>query len=213
MPLGAHLLKSRNAKLIGRYQNRLMLNRASVAEHMWNVAKIAQGLAIWEINKFGNEVDMGELLQRAINHDLVEIETGDILSTTKRAVPEMRNAVNKMEYEIFHNSMIFDIPKSWQEDFERFILKAKDTTIEGKIIAAADIIDTIFEAVVEIQLGNIQGFTEVMVNSTNELIKSDLDSVKYFLKYSLQDLGINIQRDLGIDIYMYIQKLDFSDKF
>ncbi len=67
-----------------RYQNKFMFKRRSVAEHMWSVAKIAQGLAIWEERKFLNPVDMGLLLQRAINHDVIEYATGDIIATTKK---------------------------------------------------------------------------------------------------------------------------------
>jgi putative hydrolase of HD superfamily len=138
---GGHMLNCRKAMMIRRYQNAYMSCQPSVAEHMWAVAKIAQGLALWEINKFGNNVDMGKLLQKAINHDLIEIETGDILSTTKDLIPELRPILVKAEECAFDNRMMLDLPMSWREDFRGYILNPKDDSIEGKIIAA-DVIDT-----------------------------------------------------------------------
>lgn len=211
---GKHILNSRKAMLIGRYQNAYMNIRPSVAEHMWSVAKIAQGLALWEIKKFGNQVNMGLLLAKAINHDLIEIETGDILSTTKGLIPEMRPILARAEECAYDNILVCDLPSSWRTEFRDYILRPKDSTIEGRILAAADVIDTIYEAAEEIRLGNRNKFVEVLKHSAENLIESDLDSVKYFLKYSLQDLGLDVLDYFGIDIYQHIKRLpDFSDKF
>lgn len=204
---GRHMLNSRKAMMIRRYQNAYMSCQPSVAEHMWAVAKIAQGLALWEINKFGNNVDMGKLLQIAINHDLIEIETGDILSTTKDLIPELRPILVKAEECAFDNGMMLDLPMSWREDFRGYILNPKDDTIEGSIIAAADVIDTIYESATEIKLGNKEKFCDVLKNSAEWLTKSQLNSVKYFLKYSLADLGLDIYDYFGANVYAYIRSL------
>ncbi len=211
MTFGKHISQSRVLMDIRRYQNRYMHKPRSVAEHSWSVAKIAQGLALWEQSKFGNEVNMEEILQRAINHDIVEIHTGDILSMTKRKTKEMRQAVNKVEEIVFKDDILPDIPKSWKEDFERYILGAKSgDSLESKIIQAADIIDTIYETADEIKLGNKEKFSEILISSAEELMDIDIPSVKYFLKYSLRDLGLDIKGSLGEKVYKYIENTSFE---
>lgn len=59
---GNHLEEIRGLMDSGRYQGRHMHCRRSVAEHSWFVSKIAHGLAFWEKNKFGNEIDMEKVL-------------------------------------------------------------------------------------------------------------------------------------------------------
>lgn len=214
MPFGKHIIDSRILMDIRRYQNKYMHKPRSVAEHSWSVAKIAQGLALWEITKFDNEVDMGELLQRAINHDIVEIYTGDILSQTKRKTKEMKEAIERVEEMVFAEDILPDIPKSWRLDFGRYILNPKaDGSIEAKILTASDIIDTIYEAADEIRLGNHEGFDRIIMLSTEALMEIGIDSVRYFIKYSLQDLGLDIKEVFGERVFNYMQTLDFSDKF
>jgi 5'-deoxynucleotidase YfbR-like HD superfamily hydrolase len=188
-----------------RYQNLFLHKQRSVAEHSWSVAKISQSLALLEMYKFGNEVDMGMLLQKAICHDELEQITGDILSHTKRRTPAMSHAVDELEEIIYAEEYAIKIlPKNWVEQFRKFTLEAKDNTIEGKILGAADIIDTILESTEEIKLGNLEYFTDVLRSSAEKLLTVDLDSVRYFLKHSLPDFGLDIRQYYGFKVYQAI---------
>lgn len=214
MPFGTHLYDFRRLMELKRYQNRFCFKRRSVAEHACSVAKIAQGLALWETHKFNHPVDMSEVLQRAINHDFVEVETGDIISTTKHDSPEVKYHLDVVEKNKYMTGIEPNIPRSWRPDFDRYILHAKEDEegyIEGKIIAAADIIDTILECVEEIELNNFKNFAPILIRVTENLTKIDLESVRYFLKYSLQDFGLDIRTYYGENVYDFIQKIDFPD--
>lgn len=195
---------------IGRYQNLYLHLRRSVAEHAFSVALIAQSLAMWETMKFHHKVDMADVLERAINHDLIELATGDILSKTKKRTPEMRSAVDKVEEIIYREEIERDIPKSWREKFRKLILTPKDRTIEGKIITAADAIDVVYECAQEIKLKNEEDFVRIMQHALHALTEIDLDSVRYWLKWALQDIGLEPQH-IGDHIQKFIEGIEFPD--
>ena len=208
--IGRYLTEVNNLGNIIRYQNMRKLTSNSVLEHEARVAKYCVVLAKWEQNKFGNKVNMEELLLRAIHHDDLEAFTGDILSHTKRTTTELKEALDRMEQIRFEGEMKPMLPKSFREDYERFILNAKDETIEGLIISAADIMDTIFECAEEVKLGN-KNFERVLISVAESLTKIPLESAKYFLKYSLRDLGLPLDY-YGINVIRFIEELEFDEK-
>jgi putative hydrolase of HD superfamily len=186
-----------------------MFKRRSVAEHMWSVAKIAQGLAIWESHKFNHEVNMGLLLERAINHDLIEMTTGDIIATTKKRTKEMQSALLEIEAIAYEEELEDDIPKSWRPTFRGFILNPKDDDLEGLILSAADIIDTVLEAIEEVKLGN-EPFRKILTEVTGLLVDIKLDCVAYFLKYALEDFGLDYEDYYGVKVARFVESLEFD---
>ncbi|MBB6479406.1 YfbR-like 5'-deoxynucleotidase [Spirochaeta isovalerica] len=209
MPFGTHLVESRSLMEIKRYQNKYCFKKRSVAEHMWSVAKIAEGLAIWESKKFGNKVDMAKVLQKAINHDMIEQCTGDILGPTKKKTQAMREAMEEIEEIAFREDIESHLPKSWRNQFKSYILNPKTDDVEGQIIRAADIIDTMIESIEEIKLGN-DIFRAVLIDSSESLIKVDLDSVRYFIKYAILDFDIDIKEFFGKELFSFRETLHFD---
>lgn len=203
------MINSRSLMEIKRYQNKYCFKKRSVAEHMWSVAKIAEGLAIWESKKFGNKVDMAKVLQKAINHDMIEQCTGDILGPTKKKTIAMKNAIEEIEEMAFKEELENDLPQSWRNQFRSYILNPKTDDIEGQIIRAADIIDTIIESIEEIKLGN-PIFRDVLIDSSRSLTNLDLISVKYFIKYAILDFNIDIEEYFGEELHVYRNSLEFD---
>ncbi|QEN09922.1 HD domain-containing protein [Oceanispirochaeta crateris] len=196
---------------IKRYQNKYCFKKRSVAEHMWSVSKIAEGLAIWESKKFKNKVDMAKVLQKAINHDMIEQTTGDILGPTKKKTPAMKEAVEEIEELAFNEVIEKELPKSWRNQFRSYILNPKTDDIEGQIIRAADIIDTIIESIEEIKLGN-DIFKAVLLDSSKSLIQVDLVSVRYFIKYAITDFEVDIEEYFGKELHDFRESLNFDPK-
>lgn len=209
MPFGKHIYDARNLMELKRYQNHFMFKRRSVAEHMWSVAKIAEGLAIWESRKFDHPVDMGLLLERCINHDLIEKATGDIIATTKKRTKEMATALAEIEKIAFEEDIQDDLPESWRQRFKGYILNPKANDIEGEILRAADIIDTVLEAIEEVKLGN-KDFEKILKEVTLLLIEIDLDSVRYFLRYAMLDFGLDYEKYYGEAVAAYVDTIKFD---
>lgn len=194
---------------IKRYQNKYCFKKRSVAEHMWSVAKIAEGLAIWESKKFKHDVDIAKVLQKAINHDIIEQSTGDILGPTKKKTSAMKHAIEEIEELAFSEEIEHDLPKSWRNQFRSYILDPKTDDIEGQIIRAADIIDTMIESIEEIKLGN-DIFRDVLIDSSRALTHVNLKSVQYFIKYAILDFTTDIEEFFGKDFHDFRNTLEFD---
>ncbi|MFY0516632.1 YfbR-like 5'-deoxynucleotidase [Lysinibacillus sp. UGB7] len=190
MKIGQYLLKIRSLMELRRYQNVFLHKRRSVAEHSWSVAKISQMIALREIHENGTKLDMGVLLQKALCHDELEMFTGDFPSHTKRRTESMTHAVNELESIVYLEDYLPMIDDKLVEKFEGYVLDAKDGSVEGKILAAADLIDTIFEALDEVKLGNKEYMVSVYTTSVQELYKSPLKSVQDFIEQEVPKLII-----------------------
>jgi len=187
---GIYVYQIRGLMEIERYQNLHKLKVRNVAQHEWSVSRIAHALALVEINKFGSHINMEKLLTTSLIHDTPEFIVGDILSYVKRSTESMNRAVEEAENVIFDEVIAKMLPQSWIEVFRKPILQPKDDTLEGKIISAADIIDTMLESIEEIKLGNTEHFETVLHKAIKKLEKFDIPSVRFFVEHSLKDFGI-----------------------
>lgn len=97
------------------------------------------------------ESDTTEVMERALVHDLEEVITSDVPRYVKRNTDSMkeefdhleRDAVEEITKETDHSDRIRSV---WE--------RSKDQTIEGQIIAAADILAAIYGGIREYRLGN-----------------------------------------------------------
>lgn len=199
------------ASCINRWQGRRKLIQRNDAEHMWSVSIIAEGLARIEKEKFGNDVDIALLLKKAIFHDCLEVETGDIASGVKRKTKEMKEAIDGVEMAYYKEDLEKLIPAKWREDYSNLLLNPKDNlqTIEGKIIAVADNIDALIECIQEVKLGNIT-FKPYLREIAKSILDIDLESGKYFLKYSLIDFDLPLN-EYGEEIKRFVRTYEFEN--
>ncbi len=193
--VGSLLLELRKTENIKRYQTRKMLFPRTVGEHTTSVAHFAFVLAQWQERKFGTSVNWNELYGRVMFHDAPETQTGDILSPTKNYTPGLKAELKKAEEGLFQENYTPLIPESWRDDMRRFMIDGKDETLEGRILEAADLLDVVFEMHTELSYLNenllIQSdFTGILGLALSKLTEVDLPSVRYFLRFPLQDLSL-----------------------
>lgn len=209
---GEHLKDVRGLMEIYRYQTNFKHKKRTVAEHSWFVSKVAHGLAIWEKNKFGNEVDIEKVLFLAISHDIGECFIGDILTTTKKMSPIIKEELNRIEGVVFKEHILKTIPNSWGPQYLNLHEEISSLkTIESRIVKAADIIDRIFECMEEIELNNKNPYESILRNDIITLYDMDIISVKYFLKYPIKDIGAEIY--IKKEIQDALDSIDFSPYF
>lgn len=210
---GNHLKEVRNLMEIYRYQGKTLHCRRSVAEHSWFVSKVAHGLASWEKYKFGNgDVDVEKVMFLAINHDIVESYTGDIISTTKTLSETFRKGLTMVEQAVFEDKILTTLPKSWGDDYMMVHDEMLELeSVDAKIVKSGDLIDRVFECMDEIKMGNKEPFEEIIRLDLRRLYEMNLMSVHYFLKYSLKD--INAESYLPSEIKVYLDNIDFSAYF
>ena len=209
---GDHLKRARDLMEIERYQNKFKHRKRTVAEHSWFVSKVAHGLAIWERDKFKNTlVNIENVMFLAINHDVIEGYTGDIISTTKNYSKVMKDELEKIEKLIFENEISQTLPNSWRESYVKMNEDMNTlSTVDAKIVKAADLIDRMYECMEEIELGNRHPFEEILVSDIEKIYALNLKSGSYFLKYAAKDFDVDpyipdkIKWELGeMDFSMY----------
>lgn len=193
--VGSLLLELRKTENIKRYQTRKMLFPRTVGEHTTSVAHFAFVLAQWQERKFGTSIDWSELYGRVLFHDAPETQTGDILSPTKNYTPGLKAELKNAEEGLYQENYVPLIPESWRENMRRYMISSKDDTLEGRILEAADLLDVVFEMQTELSYLNESllldsDFVGILKLALKKLTEVNLPSVRYFLRYPLQDLGL-----------------------
>ena len=209
----AHLLKKAfYLEEMERYPNKPFPKKKDVSQHSFEVFVIGITLAEWEKRKFGNKINWEKLSKSLGFHDLAESITGDILPYLKNIDREL---FDQVERELVEARLIPDLPESWRQEYTEYILNPKDDSLEGKIVAAADKLAVVEELTKMLNYLNpekeiYKKVTNIIEESLESLIKIDLKSCKYFLKYPLSDWDIE---DLySSDFRDYIDSLDFTKK-
>lgn len=168
----------RNLDKVIRFSTQMRLKDESVAEHSFHTAFYAMILADMEI-KNGNKVDVEKVLRRALLHDIEESLTGDVIHGFKYSDPELAEKMKQMGLE-FCKKLLQDVPE-FSENYLRFWNEAKDETVEGKIVEAADKMEALMYSLEEYSLGN-KNFKPIIENLTENLRSTGLKSVEALLK-------------------------------
>ncbi|MCM3631251.1 HD domain-containing protein [Paenibacillus glycanilyticus] len=160
----------------------------SVAEHSWKVVQYAKTLAdIEEMN--GVAIDWKKLYEITSSHDYGEIFIGDIKTPVKHHSMELRSMLLQVEEGMVALFIDENIPEEFKPFFRRQLREGKDQSVEGQILEVADKLDQIYEAFIELQLGNTEKEFIVMYRTALIKIKEiKLHCVDYFLNHILPDL-------------------------
>lgn len=160
--------KIQNMSSLIRYNNIFHVKSENVAEHSFYVTLYAN-----EICNFFNIPNNEKLiiLEKALTHDVHEIELSDIPHNVKENIKFLNNIC--LEYEEDFNN----------KNFKEIILKYNKLTPEQKIIVdnivlLADIMDVYYYANNEIKFGNID-FMEIKYKAQDR-INECLDNLKIF---------------------------------
>jgi len=180
MGLSNYLIAIRKLNNLGRWASDFMHKRASVSEHSFSVTQIAQMLGFIE-EQHGNKVNWEVLYKKALNHDVNEAYTGDILSHVKNRTEEMKHLVEDITEMISEEMLFNEMNEPYKGIYKDLLFNGKDDTLEGKILKYADNIDAMLECFMEVQLGNKEPFEDKYHEIHSKLRKSDLKSVQYFL--------------------------------
>lgn len=199
------------ASNIYRWEGMDRIKKTSDSEHMWNVTIIVDLLARIQEDKFGYKINYLSLLRRALYHDVIEVETGDILSSTKKTTPEMKEYLNKIEEIKFDNNIRPLIPTKYRDELREYMLNPKDNleSIEGKILAVADKVDSLRECIAEVKRGN-SNFLPYLSKEAEAIINLNVECGLYFIKYSLVDFGISIDK-YGDTVKRFIETYEFDN--
>lgn len=156
-----HLFYARSGAKVIRFHTRRVIHRQNMAEHSWGVAKLCDVLTKGQAS--------AQLLRYALDHDMGELETGDIPATTKWKHPKLKAALSEVEDRYL--------------DRNGFATELNNAE-ELLVFKWADMLEFAFYCLDEKQLGNKnveQGFQ---------------NAVDYLLKLEYHELGHDVLRQL-----------------
>lgn len=138
---------------VRRYSSVPAIHPENVAEHSWQVAMLCY-LIGRDLEVRGITVIWGDLLQKAILHDVSETMSGDIIRSYKHGSHEIRKATQDADYE----NMVKVTEKLGFEDVAGGMLDqwltSKNSMLEGQIVALADLLCVVSYCAAEKRLGN-----------------------------------------------------------
>ena len=137
----------------------------SLAQHITDTLLMSYMIAK-RLQKNGEEIDLGLLLEKGLLHDIDEIATGDIPHNTKYATDTIKSELDnvaKIAIQKFSkmDPSLEDLPEIWET--------AKDGK-EGVILKLCDMLCVVRKAIVEIELYHNMLFLKVSKELTSNLV-------------------------------------------
>lgn len=139
---------------VNRYSSFPVNRRENVAEHSYWVAVIAHIIAL-ELIEQGERVSVEHVLKYALWHDVSEVVSGDVIRSYKHSNDAIREAMKDADedntYQLIRNQ---DFGSTALEVLSCWKYAKADTTLEGQIVAFADMAAVAFYCREEDRSGN-----------------------------------------------------------
>lgn len=143
----------RNLDRVVRFSATTRIKDESVSEHSFHTALYAMILADLE-EELGNKIDKEKVLRTALLHDLEESLTGDVIYSLKYSQKNLTREIKKIG-EILLKRVLNTLPEKISQKYLKLWISAKDkSTLEGRIIDAADKLEGLVYTMNELSLGN-----------------------------------------------------------
>jgi len=136
---------------VTRYSSFPTIRKENVAEHSWWVAFIGYLIAE-DMRIAGFQIDLADVLRKAIVHDLSECMSGDIIRSYKHTNTRVLDAMEEADEEHME-LMVKEFGSVDDVCFDDW-MTSKSDKIEGEIVRFADMATVIFYCRTERQLGN-----------------------------------------------------------
>ena len=175
-----------------RYINRWGLMRntqtENIQEHSHMVAVLAHALAVIENEKFGGQVDPGQVAVAALYHDASEILTGDMPTPIKYDNPAIQSAYQQVEA-VAEQKLLSMLPEELRPAYEDAIT-IPDPEVKA-LVKAADKLDAYLKCVEELKAGNAE-FKKAKEQTYAALCQNPIPALRYFLEHFLADFSLTL---------------------
>jgi len=164
-------------KLINRWGLMRNTMQENDAEHSFQAALIAHGIALIGKERFGRDINPEHVLALAVYHDAHEVITGDMPTPIKYHNPRMKAEFHSLE-ESASDMLINMLPKDMQAAYAPY-LKPDESALEWRVVKAADKICAYIKCLEEQKAGN-QEFDQAKKKIQSAIEAIDLPEVQAF---------------------------------
>jgi len=148
-------------------------------EHSMQTALIAHGLAVIAKARYHREIDPESVTMIALYHDASEVITGDLPTPVKYKTPYIQDAYRDLEKHA-RNQLLDMLPQDLRPHFAAYV-QPDESTLEWKLVKAADRISAYLKCVEEEKMGNRE-FDQAKATVLASIEDSDLPEVQDFMR-------------------------------
>ena len=151
----------------------------NIKEHSYDVVMFAHALALIENEIYGGKVDAYKVVCLAAYHVSGEVITGDLPTPIKYFNSQINSAYKDLE-RLASQKLLNGLPSELKGVYAEFICP-DESTLEYKIMKAADRLSAYVKCVDEVKSGNSE-FVKAKESILKSIEKIDLKCVKYFVE-------------------------------
>ena len=173
----AMMIRMRNITRWGLMRNNCTEN---LTEHSYDTAVTAHALAVIGKEKFGRDIDPGQIAAVALFHDASEIITGDMPTPVKYNNPEIQAAYKSIEHAA-SDSLLRMLPDDLQPQYKVLFAFEADNPELYRYVKAADKISAYIKCVEELRGGNDE-FRRAAIQTREAIAKMHLPEADYYME-------------------------------
>jgi len=181
----AMMTRMRNITRWGLMRNNCTEN---LTEHSYDTAVTAHALAIIGKEKFGRDIDPGQIAAVALFHDASEIITGDMPTPIKYDNPEIKAAYKAVE-SVAEQKLLSMLPDDLRGEYED-IITIPDPEIHA-LVKAADKLSAYLKCEEEIKAGNLE-FKKAKEQTYAALCSNPIPALSWFMEQFLPGFELTL---------------------
>lgn len=171
-------------KLIKRWSLMRNIQQENIAEHSYQAAVIAHGLALAGQKYYDMVVDIQKVVLLALYHDAGEVIIGDLPTPVKYFNPEIKTSYGKIE-DVAKSKLLSFLPDELSDEYSSLMFAAEDT-YEARLVKAADKLSAYVKCLEELAAGNRE-FVKAKDSIGKELEKyRQMPEVAWFMDNCLE---------------------------
>jgi 5'-deoxynucleotidase len=173
----AMMTRMRNITRWGLMRNNITEN---LTEHSYDTAVTAHALAVIGKEKFGKDIDPGQIAAVALFHDASEIITGDLPTPVKYNNPAIRSAYKSIE-QAAADSLLQMLPGELRPSYKILFDFETDDPELYRYVKAADKISAYIKCVEELRGGNDE-FRRAAIQTREAIAKMAMPEADYYME-------------------------------
>lgn len=175
-------------KYIDRWALMRNTETENIQEHSHQVAVLAHALALIANQRFGAQLDPGQVAVAALYHDATEIITGDMPTPVKYYNSTLRDSYKQVEAAAA-DRLLSMLPPELRPEFEPY-LRESDPEIQA-YVKAADKLSAYLKCVEEVKAGNSE-FRLAKEQTWAALMDKPLPALQYFIDQFLPSFELTL---------------------
>ena len=173
----AMMTRMRNITRWGLMRNNITEN---LTEHSYDTAVTAHALAVIGKEKFGKDIDPGQIAAVALFHDASEIITGDLPTPVKYNNPAIRSAYKSIA-QAAADSLLQMLPGELRPSYKILFDFETDNPELYRYVKAADKISAYIKCVEELRGGNDE-FRRAAIQTREAIAKMAMPEADYYME-------------------------------